>query len=400
MERLSCDALLVLSSFLRLKALTRLRTCTKRLYQVTCAHAHRSLWKQVRREDDMLLLLSRRRMNVHGARMLHSILVFEARHVTYNRCQSLRNACERGDFELIVWLCQTFKLQHHHAREASVLATTFCLNRLDIAEWLVNFFDLYAYDARTEGGDEGQEETDDDYHQRNWLLREACKEGWLERAQWLVNTFGLNPSDVRVKNDACLLSACYNDHLDMVQWIIEQFDLENDENYENRDHLMLRALGEACENDNQDVARWLTETALLTREAVGHSDVWWNVCRAGNVKIAKVLHETLDFRPLAHDDKDWLERSFECALTGPMNLHMIKWIVKTFQYQDINRSVYLSELRKRCQLSRFTEAVFLLEQFGLTPDEMATWDCPSNLRLYRPKNAVPSTLRWLCALPL
>jgi len=59
----------------------------------------------------------------------------------------------------------------------------------------------------------------------NLALRMACRNGYLNMAQWLTEHFGLTPADARMWNNEALRWACRHGRLDMALWLTEHFQL-------------------------------------------------------------------------------------------------------------------------------------------------------------------------------
>jgi predicted Fe-S protein YdhL (DUF1289 family) len=91
----------------------------------------------------------------------------------------------------------------------------------------------------------------------NYAFCEACKNGHLEVAQWLLQVSQERGQviDILEQRDAVFASACKNGHLELAQWLLQvSKEKGQDINISARNNLAFRW---ACERTRLEVAKWL-----------------------------------------------------------------------------------------------------------------------------------------------
>ena len=120
----------------------------------------------------------------------------------------------------------------------------------------------------------------DDYTNTN-VFQWSCRNGHLEVAKWLVETF--DDIDVHVDDEYVFRWSCYNGQLEVVKWLIETFDdinvhIKNDD-----------AFRWSCKNDQLEVVKWLIETFDDINIHVWDDYAFEWSCTRGHLGVSKWL---------------------------------------------------------------------------------------------------------------
>jgi ankyrin repeat protein len=147
--------------------------------------------------------------------------------------------------------------------------------------------------------------TDDARFRAEAMLRDACRDGAVGIAQWLVNWFGMTAADAR--DAGALLVACREGRYGIVSWLFSD-DIDGDgrpgltvDDAHDDDDAALRA---ACWEGNSDVAQLLLEPPPLgvgaTPPQALAREIFLEAIRHGEHSTAQVLFD------LANIDNSWL----------------------------------------------------------------------------------------------
>jgi len=157
----------------------------------------------------------------------------------------LVEVCSSGDLKAVKRFVKRFKVTSEDVLDTGALREVCAVGLLEIAEWLTNRFNLTAI-AR-----------DGDYLYGNVLegLQEACENGHLNAAQWLVTTVN-DLSEFGVDNEI-FVNACRLGNLGTAQWFASRFHLGVD--------CVSFAAYEARAGGHSAVVEWLTTGLTATK---------------------------------------------------------------------------------------------------------------------------------------
>ena len=198
--------------------------------------------------------------------------------------------CKADNVDMIKILHE-YKDINFHVEELFLIACG--CGSLKVVDYLANNFDI-------------------DYANNNYYFRNACKNGYLELVELLLEKY---PNiNIRINNDKAFRFACHNGHLAIVKLLLERcpniFVNTNDceafryacrnghfeivkflsENYEidiNSENG--EALVYACKNDNYDIITYLLDNYTIDISILNRSFI--NVFENNNLKMCKYLIE-------------------------------------------------------------------------------------------------------------
>jgi len=128
------------------------------------------------------------------------------------------------------------------------------------------------------------------------LYIDACEKGHLEYAQEVRQMPDFNPNTIEYDCKGFILDvnvdrkafrrACLNGHLHVAQWI---YSLKTFELYDVHDFYILNDI---CENNQYDILKWVHSLNVFKNKTI--SSVFCNICKYGNLDMAKLLYTLCD----------------------------------------------------------------------------------------------------------
>jgi len=230
------------------------------------------------------------------------------------------------------------------------------------------------------------------------LMRRACILGELERACWLQMAYSLSTSDVRICENFIFLQACRQGRLDIAKWLVDAFGAEVGRQLREGDtryidpitwpdvaeiadrcynYLVVRNLPNdgalavclSCLSGKLDLVRWLFEVYPVAKlGALLGVSALQSACESGDLKVAQVVYR--EFKLTATDFVDDNEPILSYA-TADGHLSIAKWLASTLQLtpENVKESNHIT-LRKVGAGGHIVVAKWLIETFNLTEGDV------------------------------
>ena len=127
-------------------------------------------------------------------------------------------------------------------------------------------------------------------------LHQACKQGWLDIVEILIERYGCDPNMVTESNQSLLHYACQYEHIDIVTLLIEKYGCDPNVVTESNESL----LHYACRYGHIDIVMLLIERYGCDPNAVtcnSGENLLHYACRYSHIDIVKLLIEKYSFDP-------------------------------------------------------------------------------------------------------
>lgn len=123
------------------------------------------------------------------------------------------------------------------------------------------------------------------------MLREACRNGHREAAEWLAAAYAPTTEEVCSGDNYILYCACAHGHLEVAQWLVETYGITAGSVRKG-----INILGYTCGRGHLEVAQWLVKQFGLTAADVLEA---WNTavqysCETGRINVLEWLDRDFD----------------------------------------------------------------------------------------------------------
>ena len=263
-------------------------------------------------------------------------------------------ASNNGHLDVIEWIVSAFRLgSETFFVDSSLSLTRACMNgHLKLAQWVCQTFDLVKW-------------VNSNPYSKNCILTNSAGEGRFECVKWFLETFQINPDEVKVLISDAFQHSCAGGHLEIAQLLASKFELTSEDV---RVGQYTSSLIWAASNGFLDTAKWLHKTFGFTAEDASDQDNYAlkTACREGHLEAAKWLTET--FNIVLEDiymKNDLLHVSCERG-----HLETAKWCFRKFGYFEENRSYTVNKFRGLCLYGQLDVAKWFRETFRISPEEI------------------------------
>jgi ankyrin repeat protein len=142
-------------------------------------------------------------------------------------------------------------------------------------------------------------------HSGDTPLHQACKQGWLDIVEMLIEKYGCDPNVVTKRNEGLLHYACQYGHINVITLLIEKYGC-NPNVVTNNDESLLHY---ACIYGHIDVVKLLTEKYGCDPNVVTKSNesLLHYACRCGHIDVVKYLINKHHLNPIMRDNINQLE---------------------------------------------------------------------------------------------
>ncbi len=129
--------------------------------------------------------------------------------------------CSKATINDVRWFFERFPISRARfcSRKSLIFNFTCYAGRIDIAKWMISYFNL-------ERKDVVRSKSDDRRGERGGFDG-ACRSGHLGFAKWFADTFQLTADDVQLFQDCAYRGAHKNEHWEVSLWIVETYGLSN-----------------------------------------------------------------------------------------------------------------------------------------------------------------------------
>ena len=273
------------------------------------------------------------------------------------KTRMLREAVDKGRWEVASWLVTTYKLTATDIQRGELLSAAIQSGSVKTVEWLMATF-LSKADPREVV--------------KGWIyptkkLQELCHKGNLEMVIWFVAAFQLTATEVRADDNFAFRQACNSGNCQLVAWLATSFNLTATDARAN----VNAALRSACANGRLDLAQWLADTFQLTAEDARavENEPLRDACRVfAHIDIAKWLVATFGLTITDARSRD--NAILRNALTNGC-VELVRWLMSTFRYTAADVYDYCqTALVDACQQGHRGVLELVMKKFTPKPEAL------------------------------
>ena len=195
------------------------------------------------------------------------------------------------------------------------------------------------------------------------LFEKVTKNGQLETAKWILETFvGIEQKFSHILPEL-FYSACTKGHLKYAEWLIERFHL-TDEIVQSYD--VSKLFAQLCIYGRLEVAKWLFKKfkLILLQPKRPGANFFVCVCSSGHLNMVKWLVKNFNYT-MDHDILNVTQNIYGFELSCVKGfLDIAKWIFDNFEEQVLNLNI-LHIFEKTCHQGMFNVAKWLNVQFRI-----------------------------------